>query len=369
MRYQIDKGLHTPAYLQLYECIKEDIIDGVYPHGTKLPSKRILSEELDLSLITVSHALALLDEEGYIESRERSGFFVIYQSEDFIEQSAGKASHSLPSAPFPDFSDADPVVYHSIGEISYNMLAKTMRRTLLDYGERILIKSPSQGLLELRREISSYLSRNRGIYVDPGQIVVGSGAEYLYSLIAQLFDKTIPVAVEDPCYQKIPQVYEAMGHPVEHLRMGKNGLLSQDLDQTTAGLLHVTPFHSYPSQITADISKKNEYIRWSKKGGYIIEENYDSEITVSKKMENPLFSLDMGERTIYLNTFSRTIAPSLRMGYMVLPLHLVDRFHQKLGFYSCTVPVFEQYVLTELLSSGEYERHINRVRRNLRKRS
>jgi GntR family transcriptional regulator/MocR family aminotransferase len=152
------------------------------------------------------------------------------------------------------------------------------------------------------------------------------------------------------------------------LKMGGDGILSSELAGTDAGVLHVTPFHSYPSGVTASASKRWEYLAWAKRtGGYIIEDNYDSELTVSAKNEDTLFSLSGEGRVIYLNTFSRTIAPSMRVGYMVLPEKLLEAFEEKVGFYSCTVPVFEQYVLAELLSDGSFERHVNRIRRQRRK--
>lgn len=368
MRYKIDSNDKTPGYLQLYMQLKEDIVNDVYPYKTKLPSKRLLAEELQTSVITVSHALDLLSDEGYIESRERSGYYVIYRSEDFPENEYTRYTK-------PNKNDktenkqkeiADVTITHGVGELSFSMLAKTMRRTLLDYGENILEKSPNKGMTEFRIALSAYLSRNRGIHADPSQIIIGSGAEYLYSLIAQLFNKDLIIAVEDPCYEKIPQVYKAMGNKVEYLIMGTNGIRSEELQKTNAGILHVTPFHSYPSNSTANISKKNEYLKWAGEDKYIIEDNYDSEITISRKMEDSLFALNHGKRVIYMNTFSKTIAASLRIGYMVLPEILVEEFDQKLGFYSCTVPVYEQLVITELLKSGEFERHINRVRRRLR---
>lgn len=359
MNYHIDSKSQEPAYLQLYNYIRTDIVDGVYKAGERLPSKRIIAEESLISVITVQHAYALLCDEGYVEARERSGYFVIYKEADFSE--------------FPERRkeriDLEPdTISHAKGEFSYNILSKTMRRVLLDYGEKILVKSPNEGCLQLREAIRIYLARNRGINVDVKQIVIGSGAEYLYMLIGQLFDSDTVFAIEDPCYNKIPLVYEATGHKTDRLVMGNDGILSSELVRTNAGVLHVTPFHSYPSGVSVGITKKKEYLQWGSEGRYIIEDNYDSELTVSTKMEDSLFSLTDRDNVIYMNTFSKTIAPSLRTGYMILPNKLIPIFEEKLGFYSCTVPVFEQYVLSELLLNGDFERHINRVRRQLRRK-
>ena len=228
----------------------------------------------------------------------------------------------------------------------------------------ILVKSHNCGCPELRSAIARYLARSNGISVLPEQIIIGAGTEYLYSLIVQLLGKGKIFAVEDPSYEKIRKVYLANGATVDPLKMGRDGILTDELESTKANFLHVTPFNSYPSGVTADASKRNEYLRWAdKRAGYIIEDNFDSELTVSKKNEDTLFSLSKNENVIYLNTFSRTIAPSFRVGYMILPQKLLSKFENELGFYSCTVPVFEQYVLAELINSGDFERHINRVRR------
>jgi len=152
------------------------------------------------------------------------------------------------------------------------------------------------------------------------------------------------------------------------LRLGSDGIRSDELTRASATVLHVTPFHSFPSLVTASAGKRLEYLRWAKeRGGYIVEDDFDSEFSVSSKSEDTLFALESERSVIYMNTFSKTIAPSMRVGYMVLPPALSEQFRREVGFYSCTVPVFEQYVLAELIGSGDFERHINRIRRRRRK--
>ena len=194
------------------------------------------------------------------------------------------------------------------------------------------------------------------------------GAEYLYGLIVQLLGRERVFALEDPSYDKIRRVYQAQGVRCEMLRLGSDGIRSDELSRATATVLHVTPFHSFPSLVTASAGKRLEYLRWAKeRGGYIVEDDFDSEFSVSSKSEDTLFSLESEKSVIYMNTFSKTIAPSMRVGYMVLPPALAERFRREVGFYSCTVPVFEQYVLAELIGSGDFERHINRIRRKRRR--
>ncbi len=357
MKYLLDKTMR-PAYLQIYKLIREDIINEIYPYNSKLPSKRLLSEELGVSTITVEHAYALLIDEGYIEARERSGFFVIFKKCDGFAVSNEELTHhkiALQSSnSHPDFP--------------FSLLAKTMRKVLLDYAQDILQKSPNLGCDELRCAIKQYLIRNRGMNVDINQIVIGSGAEYLYGLIIAMLGRDQIYAIESPSYMKIEQVYSAEGVEYELLPLKRDGIESMALSLTKATVLHTTPYRSFPTGITASANKRHEYVRWAKENGrIIIEDDFESEFSVSSKPQDTLFSLSSDDNVIYLNTFSKTISPALRVGYMVLPKRLVDKFEEKLGFYSCTVPTFEQYVLYELISSGDFERHINRVRRHKRK--
>ncbi len=356
MRYHVDVNSDKTAYMQIYQQIRDDIVNGIIPYKSKLPSKRLLSEEAGTSVVTVEHAYSILKDEGYIESRQRSGYFVIYKPSELV----GNVEYVRENIPVKDHSINSSEVF------PYTVLAKTMRKVISDYGEDILVKSLNHGSARLRKAISAYLARNFGINAGEEQIIIGSGAEYLYSLIVQLFGNHKIFAIEDPSYNKIKLVYEANGAKCRLLKLGTDGIISSELENTDSDILHITPFNSFPSGITATASKRAEYLNWAeKRNGYIIEDNYDSELTVSMKNEDTLFS--KSPRVIYMNTFSKTIAPSMRAGYMVLPEELLDEFERKLGFYSCTVPVFEQYVLAELIQSGDFERHINRIRRKRRK--
>lgn len=375
MNYHIHPENNKPAYLQLYEYLKHDIVTGVFSYGTKMPSKRTLAEDTGISVITVQHAYEILCEEGYLEGRQRSGYFAVYKDSDFVSVTDGAEeafSNVYPAAcKNRTEEDTDVVSDNAKSKINFpfSVLSKTMRKVLLDYGDSILVKSPNHGCTELRTAISSYLKRSNGMNVRPEQIIIGSGAEYLYSLIVQLLGKECIFGLENPSYNKIRQVYEANGINCDMLVMGQDGIKTSELNRTKASILHITPFNSYPSGITADVSKRKEYLQWAKqRNAYIIEDNYAAELTVSMKNDDTVFSMAREVSVIYLNTFSETIAPSMRVGYLVLPENLLTQFEEKLGFYSCTVPVFEQYVIAELINSGDFERHINRVRRERRKK-
>ena len=357
MRYSIDRASGRAAYLQLYEQLKADICAGYYEYGQRLPSKRSLCIDAQVSVVTAEHAYILLCDEGYAVSRERSGYFAIYKRNDFLQSGDVEIPRNTASVK-PQSAGSD---------FPLSVIAKKMRKVLSDSGERILARSPNSGLPEFKDTISRYLARSIGIHANPEQIIIGSGAEYLYGLIVQLLSGRV-FAVEDPSYDKIRRVYEAHSVTVERLLLGSDGILTEALSASCAGVLHVTPFNSFPSGISASASKCREYLEWAKlRDAYVVEDNYDSELTVAKKLFDTLFSLDDGGRVIYLNTFSNTIAPSLRIGYMILPEKLIAEFNSRLGFYSCTVPVFDQLVLTELIGSGDFERHVNRVRRKKRR--
>lgn len=359
MKRIIDVNASTPAYQQLYMQVREDIISGIYPIGTKLPSKRTVALDNNISTVTVEHAYSLLSDEGYIEARERSGYFVIFRADDgfvsaplvhhpsVIQQGAHTATHT---------------------EFPLSVLTKTMRKVISDGGERMLERAPNRGTVELRETIRVYLAQNRGILADIDQIVIGSGSEYLYSLLVGLLGRDKVFAIESPSYKKIEQVYAAAQVRLVKLPLSRDGIDSGALKGASADVLHISPYRSYPSGVTATASKRHEYLRWAEEGErYIIEDDFESEFSVSRKAEETLFSHSFRDNVIYMNTFSKTVSPSLRIGYMVLPKKLSALYEEKLGFLSCPVPTYLQLVLAELMRHGDFERHINRVRRRKRK--
>ena len=347
-----------PAYLALYESLREEILTGIRPAGTRLPSRRSLARDRGLSEVTVDHGIELLCEEGYAEARPRSGVWVTYRDGDGFSVSSARTFPVAVSLPRAEGRDTFP----------FPTLAKVMRRVLSDYGEALLIKPPNTGCEALREALCSYLARNRGIRVTKEQIVIGSGAEYLYGLVVEMLGRDRIWGLESPSYEKIERVYRSRGVICDLLPLGADGIVSEALQATKASVLHITPFRSFPTGITASASKRQEYLRWvSMPDRFIVEDDYESEFSLLRKPEETVFAATRMQNVIYLNTFSRTVSPSMRVGYMVLPEKLVPVFREKVGFYSCSVPAFEQYVLAELLKNGEFERHINRVRRRERK--
>ena len=345
----------STAYLQVYESLRQDIVSSVFPYGHKIPSKRVLADRYSVSVITIEHALQLLEEEGYIEKRQRSGCYAIYRSEDMIDTGSEERSHQRA---VPLAEDLFP----------YSVYVRTVRKVLSDYGEQVLQKSEDNGALVLRQAIAAYLQRCRGITVDPDHIVIGAGAEYLYSLCVQLLGRHRIYGIESPSYEKIRLIYRSSGVRLDPLKMGAHGILSSELERTPASILHVTPYASFPSGKSADASKRAEYLRWAReRDALIIEDDYASEFAANLKSEKTLFAMNPDAHVIYLNTFTKTIAPSVRIGYMILPDRRAEEMLGRIRGRSCTVSTLSQLVLAELLMSGAFERHINRIRRKMRK--
>lgn len=365
MNYHIDRNAPEAAYLQLYRNIREAITQGAYRCGDRLPGKRTISEDAGVSVITAEHALQLLADEGYIELRERSGSYVAFQPGELFPVGEPAENGPLPENP-EETEDPLPAVIPA-DPFPFSVLARVMRRTLSVYGEKILVRSPSFGLPELRSAVAAYLGRSRGIRVSPEQILIGSGSEYFYGMLVQMLGRDRIYGLEDPSYPQIRKVYEASGAICDFLKMGADGIPSSELARTKAGVLHITPYHSYPTGVTASASRRHKYVEWARsRSAFLIEDDVDSEFTMSSKAEDTVFSLEPERTVFYLNTLTRTVAPSIRVAYLVLPSALAEEMKARIAFYSCSVPVYTQYLITELISGGEFERHINHVRRKLR---
>lgn len=408
----------TPEYIRLYEKFKREITNGAYPYGAKLPSKRDTAAKNGVSVITAEHAYALLEDEGYIVCRQRSGCFSAYRDDQLFKSGtdmrlgampasafdgsgslpAPDAAHSSarslapdaaysptrlpspdaarPSAPVPGAAPVSAAARRPAGAVPAEditfpagLYAKTVRSVLTKYGGDILKRTDGAGLPRLRCAVAKYLMRAREIEVSPDDIVIGSGAEALYQLAIMLIGSDRIYAIETPSYDKIEKTYRARGINCLLLPLSGDGIPDSVLSSCAADVLHVTPYHSFPSGITATAAKKKAYLEWAKsRGAVIIEDDFGSEFCRSRKPTDTLFETDGGERVLYINTFSKTLSPALRAGYMLLPRALQVR-RKNIEYMSCSVPVLDQYILCELLDGGSFERHLNRIRRQIRKES
>lgn len=368
-------------YALIYENLRANITDGTIKYGEKLPSKRAAADSFDASVITVEHAYELLESEGYIESRPRRGYFARYVADGILvekesdfpypeefaienQTDGNDASAKGTTAKEANAKDANA----KKERFPFGIYASAVRAVLNDLGDKITEKTNGSGAPALKSAIKNYLKTSRDVHADENRIIIGAGAEYLYGVIAKLFGAGETFAIETPSYGIIEKIYSLNGVKTEKLRLGTDGVLSEDLAACRAKVIHVTPYRSFPTGVTASASKRAEYLRAAKKiGAYIVEDDYESEFSLSAKLTETLFKNTPDDNVIYINTFSKSVFPSLRLAYMILPEKLAAKYYEKFGDFSCPVPTLEQYVAAKIISDGSFARHVNRVRRTRKK--
>ncbi len=340
-------------YFEIYQDIKHRILTQEYRPGERLPSKRGAADRYGCSVITVETAYGMLADEGYIEARERSGYFVLRIDALYQE---GLREVKLEHLDESESADEEE-------NFEYSLWFKTVRKVITERGRALFVRSPNMGCAVLRNVLADYLYKSRGMIARPQNIVIGSGAEQLYETVVKLLGRDKVYGIEDPSYPRIEAVYVGAGAPIRRLKMGSDGIESEELARGGIDVLHVTPYRSFPTDVTTSVPKKYEYLRWAGKERYLVEDDFNSEFCKPGKPAQTLYSLDEGGRVIYINTFSKSLSPSMRIGYMILPEGLLSVYQRLLGEFSCSVPVFDQYVLAEYIKSGNFVRHLNRMRR------
>ncbi len=362
----IDKSKKTPLYEQLYLSLRGEIVTGKRRAGEKIPSKRRMAEMLDVSVTTVQNAYAQLISEGYLVARERSSLTVAEVERQHlpISRESRKPTPAV-DAPYRLDLGAGGFDYTLF---PFSVFTKYMRQTLAEREDVLLSKQDARGVLPLRSAIAEHVRRFRGMEVSAEQIVVGAGTEYLYGLLIQLLGRERVYGVEDPGYTKIYRVAEAAGAACLPLPLDEEGLSLSALAHSPVTVLHLSPSHHYPTGVVMSAARRHALLSWAaeEEGRYLIVDDYGSEFRLAGKPVPSLYELDNAERVIYLNTFSRSMSPSIRIGYMILPPSLLPAFRQKLGFYSGTVSGFEQFALAHFIESGAFERHLYRMRKHYR---
>ena len=345
-------------YEYLYKCIKNDILQGNLQAGEKLPSKRSFAKNLGISVITVENAYEQLIAEGYIYSMPKRGFYVTdfkgaletkqrEEVQEIIPLTSGENSY------LADFTSNQT----EADQFPFTIWAKMVREVLSDSRIQLMTNPPCGGIMSLRQSIAGYLKDFRGMTVQPEQIIIGAGTEYLYGLLIQLLGHEAVYAVENPGYQKIGKIYQNYQVNWKYIDMDKEGVEVSQLEEKKVDIVHISPSHHYPTGIVMPVSRRYELLGWAAKGEgkYIIEDDYDSELRLGGKPIPTLQSIDISEKVIYMNTFTKTLASTVRISYMILPRPLLEQFYQKLSFYSCTVSNFEQYTLDLFIKEGYFE--------------
>ena len=376
LTYSFDDRDGESLYGHLYRCIKRDIESGAIAADAKLPSKRALANHLGVSLITVEGAYQQLAAEGYVRSEPRRGYYANAIALPAASAPSGRAAlrpDSVEEA--ARLVGEEPLAADLAGSSAaaelfpYAVWARTVRDVLAREPERTLLReSPSMGSPRLREALAAHLRAFRGLEADPGQIVVGSGAQTLYNLLVQLLGRDRRFAVEDPGYPRLTRIYQANDVSLAHVPLDRQGIDVAALSASGADVAHLMPSHQFPMGIVTSVSRRYELLGWANEapGRYVVEDDYDCEFRLAGRPIPTMASVDAGERVIYANTFSRSLGPAFRIGYAVLPAHLAERFERELGFYSCTVSTMEQVALARFIENGDFERHVNRMRSHYR---
>lgn len=354
----------TPLYEQIYTYIKNEIKSNRITSGVKLPSVRTLARHLSVSRTTVDMAYMQLMSEGYIESIPCKGYYVLeiallydineYCNEDFTSEIGDKTKSYI------DFSPRGIDLIN----FPYNTWRKITKGILSADNAELFKSGHQKGDEQFRKTICNYLFESRGVRCKTEQIILGAGNEYLLLLLNQLFGKKLNVAMENPTYMQAYRVFSNQGNHVIPIDMDSNGMKSIALNKSNADIAYVMPSHQYPLGTVMPIKRRIELLNWTNEHTerYIIEDDYDSEFRYKGKPIPALKSLDNGENVIYIGTFSKSISPSIRMSYMVLPMKLMDTYQKHVSFYSSTVSMIDQAIVNEFIVKGYYERHLNKMR-------
>ncbi len=368
--YNLEQRGEASLYEYVYQQIRDDIVAGRIAAGEHLPSKRAFASHLGISVITIENAYSQLVAEGYICSKPRRGYYACELPDAPVLASAAEdADRDTASASFgvhdsygqpEQFAPLSPSALEAA-----RLWQSALRATLTSEDEReIFSPAPAQGTARLRCAIAHHLRGTRGMNVNPDNIVIGAGAQLLDTMLVQLLGADKTYAVEDPGYLRLTRIYQAMGCEVRHIPLDGEGVNLGELLDAGADVLHLMPSHQYPTGLVTSIARRYALLSWAaeRPGRYLIEDDFDCEFRLAGKPIPALASIDAAQSVIYTNTFSKSLSSALRLAYMVLPDELMERFRRELGFYASSVSSVDQVALARLLESGDYERHVNRVR-------
>lgn len=366
--------LHTDSektlYEQIYEYIRDEIRKGNLLCHEKLPSARFLAEYLQVSRTTIDMAYGQLVAEGYLEARPKRGYFVatldgLYA---FGSETAGQQPRSAAEGEKQKLRyDFSPTAI-DMSFFPYATWKKITKNILVDANSRMFSQGEPQGDLELRETICRYLHGARGVSCQPEQIIIGAGNDFLLLLLEKILGRNVPIAMENPTYERAYRIFRSFAYPVSLIPIDASGMRVDVLRKTNARVAYVMPSHQYPTGISMPIGRRMELLRWAgeREERYLIEDDYDSEFRYKGKPLPSLQASDAEGRVVYIGTFSKSIAPAIRISYMVLPYSLLKRYQKECGFYSSTVSRIDQKILDQFIREGYFERYLNKMRKQYR---
>lgn len=352
-------------YISLYEKLKNQIIEGQYQANDKFPSKRQLSEHLSLSHTTIEHAYQLLLDEGFIYSKPRSGYYVSdIQSLPIINVPHSNIEKAVPSTTNSQYRYAFNLAEIDAEYFPLNLFRKYAKEVFEDNQLSLLEKGDIQGEASLRQQIAHYLFNSRGVTCHPNQIIIGSSTEQLLNMVIDLL-KDSSFIIEKPSYPPIKHVLDKQNRDYIQATVEKDGINVSEVVHSENNILYITPSHQFPTGYVMNLKKRTQLIKWAHQTSkrYIIEDDYDSEFRYYGKPIPALQSLDKKQKVIYISTFSKSLYPSCRIAYIVLPNKLLKKYYELSHKESNTVPVHIQQLIANFMSSGSFERHLNKMRK------
>lgn len=364
LTYNLEERGKTPLYEYLYKMIKRDIASGKIAPNEKLPSKRALASHLKISVVTVENAYLQLIEEGYVHSKEKSGYFVTDMPMPYLPPPERKPE-SVPSREeyyINLYSDSAPPDIFPL-----SVWCRLMRRELSESSAVFFSHTDPKGAAVLRQAVKEHLYKEKGLSVSAENIIIGSGTQHLFERIILLLGKKTVWALENPGYKKLSSILSCLDTPFCPIDCDGFGLDTALLKKSPASAVHLSPSHHFPTGAVMPPSRREELLAWASEGErFIVEDDYDSEFRFAGRPIPPLFEYDREGKVIYFNTFTKSIAPSIRISYMVLPNTLLERFENMFSFYSCPVPAFEQHTLARFMNEGYFSKHLQRLKTSYR---
>ncbi|WP_026908170.1 PLP-dependent aminotransferase family protein [Paucisalibacillus globulus] len=365
----LNRDNEVPLYEQLYKFIKNEILEGRIPYGTKLPSKRKLAEFLKISQNTVETTYDQLVAEGYVEGIARKGYYVLtYEDLEYIQAAKRQQKSSMPKERLIRY-DFHPsrIDTENFPFVKWRKYAKSF---IDQEHQSLLLMGQSQGEYVLREEIANYLYQARGVHCTADDIVLGAGIEILLQQLILLLGPEVAYGVEDPGYHVISSILKNYPNEVCPIKVDDSGAQVGSLEQSKIDVVYVTPSHHFPYGSVLSANRRIKLLNWAASGEnrFVIEDDYDSEFRYSGKSIPSLQSMDHSGKVIYLGTFSKSLIPSIRISYMVLPKGLMKRYQEELTFFQCSVSRIDQHILAQFMKQGDFEKHLNRMRKVYRRK-
>lgn len=398
MTMRLQTNSERCLYEQIYDHVIQEIRTGKLLAGERLPSTRSLAEYLQVARTTVDYAYDQLVSEGYIEAQPYRGYFVcpledLFQMEAEPVKSAKNAERDCRSTRSNASVQCEKEVLHRLGKqgaddarfqmekvqgmydfspngidmsgFPFGVWKRITKNILSDGNGELFAQGEPQGDYDLRVTISRYLHSSRGVNCSPEQIIVGAGNDYLLMLLEKLLGRNVSIAMENPTYKRAYRIFQSFAYRIVTVDMDENGMKISRLRKEDVSAAYVMPSHQYPTGIVMPIGRRTELLRWADENPerFLIEDDYDSEFRYRGKPIPSLQASDEHGKVIYIGTFSKAIAPAIRVSYMVLPEELRERYLRDCYFYSCTVSRIDQRILNEFIRDGYFERHLNKMRK------